>query len=244
MSWENGTHDADDGMYGANTANGAVGAYDGHGARPDPAGPPQSPTVYQPQGDLGPTPVYDAYADPAAAHGWHNGYDATAELPVMSGIGAEAEASATGAAVGVVAGGHRRKKSASGRRGVVVGVVAAAVGVVAVGAVIVGFGGSDAPSGGGAPSTVEASVTPGEEPAATDSSDPTGTGPASEAPASPGSAQSVPGDSTSDTPSAAPAASASPSSAASPTTTATGDSGPGNSENNPGRGKDGTKGPK
>ncbi len=85
-----------------------------------------------------------------------------------------------------------------------------------------------------------------EEPAATDSSDPTGTGPAVAAPAtSPGSAQGVPGDSTPDTPSTAPAASASPApAAASPTTAATGDSDPGNSGNNPGRGKDGTKGPK
>ena len=40
-----------------------------------------APNVYQPQ--PGPVPAYDEYTDPAAAHGWQNAYDATAELPVI-----------------------------------------------------------------------------------------------------------------------------------------------------------------
>lgn len=259
MSWQNGMHGAENGTYGANAANEAVGAYDGHGVHPDPAGHTQSPNVYHPQADTGLTPEYDEYADPAAAHGWQNAYDETAELPTMSaigagaGAGAEVEVGATGAAVGGVAAGHRRKKSASSRRGVVVGAVAGAVSVVSVAALIVGFGGSDTPSGGGpggegkrARSTAGASVTPAEDPAAADSPDPAGAGPSDAALTSPGGARGASGSSTSPTTlsGAGPANSASPSDASSPTVTATGDSAPGNSGSNPGRGKDGTKGPK
>lgn len=42
----------------------------------EPQGPPN---VYLPL--PGQAPDYQEYADPAAAHGWENGYDATAELP-------------------------------------------------------------------------------------------------------------------------------------------------------------------
>jgi hypothetical protein len=38
-----------------------------------------APNVYQPQ--PAPAPAYEEYTDPAAAHGWQNVYDATAELP-------------------------------------------------------------------------------------------------------------------------------------------------------------------
>ncbi|MEU0428628.1 hypothetical protein ABZ235_34525, partial [Streptomyces canus] len=38
-----------------------------------------APNVYQPQ--PAPAPAYEEYTDPAAAHGWQNAYDATAELP-------------------------------------------------------------------------------------------------------------------------------------------------------------------
>ncbi|MDX3456916.1 hypothetical protein PV396_34050 [Streptomyces sp. ME02-8801-2C] len=253
MSWQNGTQGADIGMYSAKAANGAVGAvgeYDGQGALPDSAGSPQPPNVYHPQVEPGPAPTYDAYADPAAAHGWQNAYDATAELPAMRAIGAEGQAA--GVAAGVSAGGHRRKKSASSRRGVVVGVVAGAVGVVSVMALIVGVSGSDAPSGGGSGGegkrsrpTAGASVTPVREPAVINSSAPVGAGARDVASASPGAAQNSPGGSTYPTPSrAAPTASASPSGATSPTATVNGDSGPGNSGNKSGRGKGAIKGPK
>lgn len=41
-----------------------------------------APNVYQSQ--PAPAPAYEEYADPAAAHGWQNAYDATAELPGSS----------------------------------------------------------------------------------------------------------------------------------------------------------------
>jgi len=50
----------------------ADGGYDGR----DPQGPP---AVYLPQ--TAQAPAYDAYTDPATAHGWQNAYDETRELP-------------------------------------------------------------------------------------------------------------------------------------------------------------------
>ncbi|MFI8087163.1 hypothetical protein ACIF9R_02465 [Streptomyces sp. NPDC086080] len=44
-----------------------------------PQGPP---SVYLPQ--TPPPPAYDAYVDPAAAHGWQNAYDETRELPPVA----------------------------------------------------------------------------------------------------------------------------------------------------------------
>lgn len=49
------------------------------GVPPEGEGPQTPPNVYHPHAE--PAPVYDAYADPAAAHGWENAYDETAELP-------------------------------------------------------------------------------------------------------------------------------------------------------------------
>lgn len=37
-------------------------------------GPESPPNVYLPQGDADATPAYEAYADPAAAHGWQDSY--------------------------------------------------------------------------------------------------------------------------------------------------------------------------
>lgn len=253
MSWQNGTHGANNGMYGANAANEAVGAYDGDGARPDSAGSPQSPNAYRPQTGPVPVPAYDAYVDPAAAHGWQNAYDATAELPAMSAP------SGMGAGGG---GGRRRKKRAPGRRGVLVGaVVGGGVGVVSVAALVVGFAGSDASTGGGPGDGGErvrpsagASVSTGEDsgpPSGADSSDPATAG-RSEQPsagASAGAADGVGGDAPDGSASSAPSgatseASDSPSQAATATATATGDSDPGNSGSKPGRGQGATKGPK
>ncbi|MFC5659605.1 hypothetical protein ACFP3J_29550, partial [Streptomyces nogalater] len=41
------------------------------------------PSVYHPL--PAPAPAYEEYADPAAAHGWRNDYDATRELPPAAG---------------------------------------------------------------------------------------------------------------------------------------------------------------
>ncbi|MGW3649517.1 hypothetical protein [Streptomyces sp. NPDC000878] len=237
MSWQNGTHGADGETYGANEPVGAVGAYDGQGARPESAGPPQEPNVYHPQADPGPAPAYDAYTDPAAAHGWQNAYDATAELPVTSAP------PGTGAGSG---GGRRRKEGASGRRGLLVGAVVGGVGVVSVAALVVGFVGSDASTGDGedgvrpsAGASVSSAKGPGE-PSATPFSDPVTTGP-SEGPSAARAVGSASGGTASAGPSgAATAASASPTA----TATATEDSGPGNSGSNPGRGQGATKKPK
>ncbi|MER7229298.1 hypothetical protein ABT370_39965, partial [Streptomyces rubradiris] len=42
------------------------------------------PNVYHPL--PAPAPAYEQYADPAAAHGWQNDYDATRELPPVAGV--------------------------------------------------------------------------------------------------------------------------------------------------------------
>lgn len=53
------------------------------------------PNVYLPP--AAPSPVYDAYADPATAHGWQNAYDETRELPpVVDGTPRPGETSAGG----------------------------------------------------------------------------------------------------------------------------------------------------
>ncbi|MEU5093354.1 hypothetical protein [Streptomyces sp. NPDC020996] len=79
MSWHpqhvNGAH-------GAQAANGATGAHGGDGAYPAMDEPQVPPNVYQPIPRS--TPRYEEYADPAAAHGWQNAFDRTAELPVIA----------------------------------------------------------------------------------------------------------------------------------------------------------------
>ncbi|MGW1607492.1 hypothetical protein ACWCQV_42525, partial [Streptomyces eurythermus] len=42
------------------------------------------PNVYHPL--PAPAPAYEQYADPAAAHGWQNDYDATREPPPVAGV--------------------------------------------------------------------------------------------------------------------------------------------------------------
>ncbi|MCL8011909.1 hypothetical protein [Streptomyces sp. AS02] len=87
--------DHENGTYGANTANGAPGAYDTPGGI-RPADEPEAPNVYHPQAE--PTPEYEAYVDPAAAHGWQNAYDETAELPrVADGVDGVHEGRGAGA---------------------------------------------------------------------------------------------------------------------------------------------------
>ncbi|MFF7165012.1 hypothetical protein ACFZBP_27215 [Streptomyces sp. NPDC008086] len=48
--------------------------------------PQRQPNVYHPRPAA--PPSYDAYTVPAAAHGWQNAYDETAELPRLDESGA------------------------------------------------------------------------------------------------------------------------------------------------------------
>ncbi|MEY9993884.1 hypothetical protein ABIE67_005916 [Streptomyces sp. V4I8] len=120
--------------------------------------PQRQPNVYHPQASA--SPAYEAYADPAAAHGWQNAYDETAELPRVGEVGTaegaaggsgESASTSTGAGAGSGAGagarhgrraggagrGVRRKRRSwgPGRAVVVVG----AAGVVSAAALIAGF---------------------------------------------------------------------------------------------------------
>ncbi|CAM5359291.1 hypothetical protein [Streptomyces purpurascens] len=210
----------------------------------EPQGPPN---VYLPR--TAPPPAYDAYADPAAAHGWQDVYERegarggagdTRELPPVPAHGR------SGA-------GRRSRRRPGPWRARRVAVAAGAVGAVSAAALIAGLSLSDAPSGGARGGEGgRTGPTAGESP----TSPPTGTGPAS-TPAVP----LVGGPADGDEPSGA--ASASPSTAASRTPSESGTdagspsadspmpsaptvttSAPGRSEGRPGHGPGGTKGPK
>ncbi|SNX63685.1 hypothetical protein SAMN06272735_5496 [Streptomyces sp. TLI_55] len=116
------------------------------------AGAPQAaPNVYHPQ--PGPAPSYDAYADPALAHGWENAYDETAELPPMT-LPAPAPLELPAAPGGGAGPRSRRKPKTGPWRSRRVAVAAGAVGAVSVAALIAGFslsGSSDGPEDKGAP---------------------------------------------------------------------------------------------
>ncbi|MFI8170620.1 hypothetical protein ACIGAN_30295 [Streptomyces sp. NPDC085931] len=138
-------------------------------------GPQGVPNVYVPQG--APPPEYDAYADPAAAHGWQDVYEGTpAADGTAVGDGADAgDISATAAAVdgrdraagrdraggagdarelpAVPAparsgGGHRSRRKPPAWRTRRVAMAAGAVGAVSAAALIAGFSFSGGPSGG------------------------------------------------------------------------------------------------
>ncbi|MFJ9813724.1 hypothetical protein ACIRU3_00385 [Streptomyces sp. NPDC101151] len=112
-----------------------VGAHDAHGAD---AGPPGRPNVYRPQ--PGPAPSYAEYADPAAAHGWQNAYDETAELPAVQVPAAPAPREPVEGRAD-----RRRQQRRTGgrRRRVILASTLGAAGTVAVIAVLAG--GSDSP---------------------------------------------------------------------------------------------------
>ena len=95
------------------------------------ANPPVQPNVYLPYAEADPPP-YEAYRDPAAAHGWENAYDETSELPRI------AEASAPMVSDPQVSGGRadRRRAARRPRRSVA---AVGAVGVVSVAALVAGF---------------------------------------------------------------------------------------------------------
>ncbi|MET7482610.1 hypothetical protein [Streptomyces sp. NPDC005538] len=106
-------------------------------------GAPEPPNVYHPQADS--VPSYDAYADPAAAHGWQNAYDETRELPpvpVPAPVPAEGPEAPGGRAR------TRRDARRDARRPRRVAVAAGAVGVVSVAALVVSLTLSGASSDG------------------------------------------------------------------------------------------------
>ncbi|MFF5469242.1 hypothetical protein [Streptomyces achromogenes] len=133
--------------------------YEAEAHAPQAAGgtPDVRPNVYHPL--PAPAPAYEEYADPAAAHGWQNDYDATRELPPVTGAAgvpgrpaepAPPKPSGTGARR---AGRGRARRRAGGRRRVVVagGALAAVAGTVAVIAALSGTGHPDGsrPADGG-----------------------------------------------------------------------------------------------
>ncbi|MFF7051873.1 hypothetical protein ACFY94_26345 [Streptomyces griseorubiginosus] len=105
-----------------------------------------APNVYQPQ--PGAAPAYEEYTDPAAAHGWQNAYDATAELPLIeSGALGPGAPGAVEPESGGRAARRRAARSTEGRRSRRVVAVVGAVGAVGVAALIAGLSLTDSSSG-------------------------------------------------------------------------------------------------
>ncbi|MER7402114.1 hypothetical protein ABT373_06360 [Streptomyces sp. NPDC000070] len=229
------------------------------------SGEPQSPpNVYVPQAD--PPPAYDAYADPAAAHGWQDVYHPADAQDATRGMGDTRELPPVPVPAPVPAPGRsgagrhsRRGRRRAPWRARRVAVAAGAVGAVSAAALIAGLGFPDAPSGGAREGGGGRSVpTAGESPAApstgtgrtptpgaplvrlpANSDEPSGAA-ASASPAAAGTpAPSGPG---TDAPSPSPGSptAGAPTSSA-PAVTA---SPPGRPESKPGHGPGGTKGPK
>ncbi|GHG95417.1 hypothetical protein [Streptomyces lanatus] len=217
------------------------------------AAPQGQPNVYHPRSAA--PPAYEEYADPAAAHGWQNGYDETAELP-RSVDGHDDNPADAGPRRGRRSGGsgrgvRRRPRARTPRRVVL---AAGAVGVSAA-ALVAGFslsgsssdGGSRGKQGDTSPASevsVDRTGSPGGDPAAPGSSDATGAPPAKALDASPSASASDAAreDDGTLTPSSTPATTgtATPAPTATASTTAPG----GGRGDNPGRGLGNTKGPK
>ncbi|MEV7791475.1 hypothetical protein AB0O68_05795 [Streptomyces sp. NPDC087512] len=194
------------------------------------------PRVYVPQS--APSPAYDDYSDPAAAHGWQNAYDRTEELPPVR---EPSDARPRGASRGA------RRKPRAPRRSRRAAVAVGAVGAVSVAALVAGF----SFSGTGGPEDGKDGVRPtvrdtGEPtgPRATDGSDPARSPADGE-----GTGAATPGPGPSGSPSPE-RSGASPASPPSPAATAPADpvtppaQGPGNSDGRPGRGQQNGKGPR
>ncbi|WP_051857690.1 hypothetical protein [Streptomyces cellulosae] len=210
---------------------------------------PGSPNVYHPRAEA--TPLYEAYADPAAAHGWQNAYDQTRELP---SVAVDAPAPARG---GAGRGRRRARRKPAGRPSLRTLVAVGAVGVSAV-ALIAGFSFSGSSSGGAQHTKSGGARSVPDEP--TGPTGPTGAassaGPVvpSDAPGAGATAVTVVGGTTADVTRAGATAPPSytgepttgPTSAAASAVPASNDpatSGPGNSTGK-GRGHGSTKGPK
>ncbi|MET7568133.1 hypothetical protein ABZT04_06455 [Streptomyces sp. NPDC005492] len=208
-------------------------------------GAPEPPNVYHPQADS--VPSYDAYADPATAHGWQNAYDETRELPpvpVPAPVPAEGPEAPGGRAR------TRRDARRDARRPRRVAVAAGAAGVLSVAALVVSLTPSGSSSDGspgkgdrvkvstagestGAPAEEDASASPEGSASAT-----TAASPAS-SPASP-SPTSGAGTSASRPVSSAPATTSPAATSVAPSTTPTTGPKPGSQ----GRGHGATKRPK
>ncbi|WP_020128070.1 hypothetical protein [Streptomyces sp. 303MFCol5.2] len=131
--------------------------------RPGESGvPPVRPIVYHPSAETDPA-AYERYTDPAAAHGWENAYDETAELPRVRP--AEGEP-------GGRADRRRAVRRAGGRPSRRVLAAAGAVGAVALAAVVAGMSVSGDPAGdrpgkqGDTRSAPDDAVSPSDGPAA------------------------------------------------------------------------------
>ncbi len=231
-------------------------------------GTPQGPpNVYHPRS--APPPAYEAYPDPAAAHGWENAYDETAELPrvddagTAEGAGARGgrRAGGAGARSGRRAGGAgrgaRRKARARGSRRLVI--TAGVVGAVSAAALIAGLSLSGSSpegasrgkqSGDGTSPTAGASTdptgAPHAEPATPRSSGATAS-PRADAPGtSPSAAATDEDDRTGSAPSATPSTPSATGAAPSTPTATASTVAPGGSgrDDPPGRGPGKTKGPR
>ncbi|MFH9004069.1 hypothetical protein ACH4E5_12615 [Streptomyces afghaniensis] len=231
------------------------------------SGAPQGPpNVYLPQAD--PPPAYDAYADPAAAHGWQDVYDPMDGQDAARGTGDARDMGDTRELPPVPvhapagAGRHSRRRRAPWRaRRVAVAV--GAVGAVSAVALIAGLGFSDAPSGGAREGGADhggggrTGPTAGESPTAPSTGGgraPTPATPLVGAPADPdepsGVASASPSTAADPTPSESGPDTASPSvgtpTAGTPATSAPAATAtpPGRTDGKPGHGPGGTKGPK
>ncbi|MGA5259397.1 hypothetical protein ACPCI0_03860 [Streptomyces griseoincarnatus] len=223
----------------------------------DASDPRTPPSVYLPQ--TAPPPAYDAYADPAAAHGWQNAYDETRELPPVA-ADEPAPPSGGGRAAGDAPerprgglprpgpGGRGRRRAPAPPRARRAVAAVSAVGAVSVAALIAGFAFSGSSSKGAGEqgdregaTTGRSDVPPPETGASAPEGGPGATGAPSAGSASPGARASGGGQEAGGSPST-PAAGASTTSApslptAAPTvSTSPGDPGPAD-DDRPGRGR-------
>ncbi|MEU0113141.1 hypothetical protein ABZ137_05290 [Streptomyces bobili] len=178
---------------------------------------PVQPNVYLPYAEADPPP-YEAYRDPAAAHGWENAYDETSELPRIAQAPVPYAEDPHEYDPQVAGGRAERRRAARGPRRAVAAL--GAVGVVSVAALVASFafaGSSDDTEKGGpegtrsaAPDSAGEAESPSLSPE-TDAGGSAGTG------TSPTGAQSTPSPATTPSkppavsPSAAPATSSAPS---------------------------------
>jgi len=207
--------------------------------------PQAAPNVYLPQGDGEPTPVYEAYADPAEAHGWQDTHDAlevdTQEMPAAADEGdGPVEPPDRRARL------QRRRARLMRRRMIV---AAGGVCVIGLGLALGGVFGSGSSDGSrpggqgkGGDGTQQTSA-----PAGSADGSPT-TGGTSTSAATSHTASPTSSGQDDDSPSATTSAGASKppatGSSATPTATSTADGGPGNSGDKSDRGKGSTKAPR
>ncbi|MGW3414512.1 hypothetical protein [Streptomyces sp. NPDC000888] len=201
--------------------------------------PEAPPRVYLPQNDDEAPPAYEAYADPAAAHGWqdvHVGDDAdTAPLAVVPG-----DASARHDRL------LRRRRTRLLRRAAVAGGAACAVLVVVAVSGLFDSGSSTGPGDRVREATSPAEPATGTT-ASTDGSAPTAGASSPDPSPDPSDTSASAGDAS---PSASASASEAPTTGTSSTATATGtpattaDPGQGNGNGNPGQGQGASKRPK